>query len=696
MFKESTQNLLDQQGREAYEMIDQDSRSRHHDGEGSFQTAHRDEESQRDVGEDSLGAAHREEQSQRQDGGESRESIHLDDGHQPDLETISARLLPLFALILPTAAVIALWTDRDYIHFGELVDFVQEERPTVQLVVQIVSRVLAMLQMTAVCSILNFAVRVRLGSQGGSINLQALGFWSSLNVLRINFSLSAFYVLGTAGFLAVSLLPGALWAGTLSPVLGTMLDEREIRTPAFTGRSTGIWNSQYVWKGGPSGSIWDIDDHCRRINDYRGFIPSCPVPDLQSLLLSSGGSATPVDGSVRIHSKLDNPFWQYRGRSYGVGSSMGLNSTLFFANEDTYKYTEMGYNVTVSCMKNSSSNFGLQFDTTSGSLYKYDALGQLPNMYSAKPNGDDYEESAYAFSLYNNTDMATWTAYNSNSTLRNMIGVATTYGRYQNLNQTQCEVHFVPAEFVIAVNQTEGSISVESRNSDAVRDIDPTGQLQFVIMNSVNFLARMSTSLYVSVLGDCLNRNFQAKMSNAKQKKSSLTDEEVEEAATSSAADTFTAIIDDILVAYGASQLVNAGDYTTTFAYVSSPAVQIGKWPYVYLIAAFHFGIVSLWLIEAVRTRGWARLPKFDHLDVGSVIVASSAGGHQLAQTVQKHHRAKKSRWAGDKSDRIVAQTEIRLKRQKLGTSLNPSDGHNASRGEGDDDDMIAIVRKSP
>lgn len=572
-----------------------------------------------------------------------------------------------------------------------LVD-IQRERATVQLVVQIVSRVLAMLQMVALCSISNFAVRLWLGFQGGSVNLQKLGFWSSLNILRVDFSLSSFYMLGTAGFLAISLLPGAFvgwctlacsgnkntWSRNLdSGLLRSVQGDMEFPV-CVEGRSE---RHNMEHRG----------YNCQRINDGRGFIPSCPVPDLQGLLLYSGSSATPVDGSVRNHSKLDDPIWQYRGRSYGVGSSVGLNSTHLDANNaNTYHYTETGYNVTVSCMKNSSSNFGIKLGTTLGNLSVYYARGSLPNMYSAKLNGEDYGEIVPTFSLYDNyTNMAIWTAHKTHSISRTMIGVATGVHRYEKLNQTQCEVHFTPAKFEIAVNKTERSISVKPQYSVAVKDIDPTGQLQFVIMNSVNFLARMSPSLYVSVLGDSLERNFNAK----KQQDRYLTDEE---AVISSVVDTFTAIIDDILVAFGASQLLNVLDNITTVAQTHTPAVQIGKPIYIYLIAAFHFVIVSLWLVEAVRTRGWAQLSKLDHSDIKSVIVASSAGGHQLAQTVQTRHGNNDSRWAGDKSDPIVAETEIQLKWHKPGTSSSdPRDKHNDSRGEESEDDMIAIVRKS-
>lgn len=667
MFTTSQQSLLNHHGREFHEMTPQTSRFQPEDSEEVLETADRDDE------------------SQHGDSGEAPQTIHRDDEPQHDSETLLARFLPLLALLPPTAAVIALLVTKNQTYPGELLVYIRDERASAQLVVQIISRLLAMLQMLALCMMLNFAVRLWLGSPG-SATLQKLGFWSALSTLRLDSSLSSFYLSATVGFLTVSLLPGALWAGALSPIYTKIIIETEIWTPAYTNRTTKIWNSQYPWNN--ESKISDDPDNCIRIND-KVFISSCPVPDLQGPILYSGSSATPVDDSVRTHLKLDNPIWQYRGRSYGVGSWVGLSNSTNSAlrsPDKYYEYTETGYNVSVLCMKNTSSNFRLIYQSTPAGFSFYRAQGWLPNMYSAKPNGEDYEERFPVFSFHTNkqTNLATWTAHYTNSS--NMIGVATGADRYTELNQTQCEVLFRPAKFLVAVNETESSISVEPQNSSA-KDIEPTGQLQFVIMNSINFLARMNPSLYVSVLGDCLERNYCAKR---KQSPNST----IEEAVTSSVAEAFTAMIDDILVAYGASQLLNAFDSITTPATNHVSAIRIGQPIYIYLIAALHFSIVSLWLFETVRTRGWDHLSKFDHLDIKSVIVASSAGGHQLGQTIRKNHQDRGSRWVGDKSDPIVAEMEIQLNRQPPET-LDQTHEDNADGGKQKGQDMMAIVQKT-
>lgn len=365
--------------------------------------------------------------------------------------------------------------------------------------------------------------------------------------------------------------------------------------------STKIWDSQFQWYRYEDGhqTIWNIQDDCVRDNGLRGFIPSCPVPDLQSLRLFTGSSATPSDGNTRKHSKLDNPAWQYIDHSYGVGSSVGLADDSFSLRQvGAYNYTETGYEVNVQCIKNSSSRFSIQHASPGpGWLQIYNAHGWLPNMFANedfKVELNDvygYNKSYPSFLLYDDyRDMAAWTAHTSDS--GNMIGVTTSKkGRYTELNQTQCDVHVAPASFKVSAKYTERSIKAK-QSGQAPYDPDPTGRLQWVVMNSINLLARMSPSLYVSVLGDALEPSVNAMTSRNP-------DFSEEEATTSGIAEAFSAMIDDILVAYGASQLVHAKDSTSMAATTHSATVQIGKSAtYLYLATTVHAIVVFIWFLR--------------------------------------------------------------------------------------------------
>lgn len=100
-----------------------------------------------------------------------------------------------------------------------------------------------------------------------------------------------------------------------------------------------------------------FDWECWQTTQANGTFTSCPGKYQSGALLASASSATTVDGSPRNHSKIsDTTAYQYTGRSYGVGSIVGLSvdvpeiSTLY-----GYNYTELGYLTTVGCAYNNFS-----------------------------------------------------------------------------------------------------------------------------------------------------------------------------------------------------------------------------------------------------------------------------------------------------------------------------------------------------
>ena len=599
------------------------------------------------------------------------ESEPLPRRYQVAMESKRVRLLPALELFLPTATICTLLWIGDWEYTGMFYSFVKSNQTTMQIMVQVISHILAMLQVSSMCAVLNLSTRYR--SLHRSTSLQDLCLWIALSTARVDLNLPTPHLLIASAFVAATLLPGALWAGALSPMfvlksqgLGDQL------LPAFTDHSKANWDTQFEQRG-PGHNIWNINDKCSVFNDVRGLVPSCPVPTLQGLLLLSASSSTTWDGGPRNHSKLDNPSWEYIGRSFGVGSSVGQSED-HIADDRVlyYNYTESGYSANVTCIKNSTSDFhfrlkeyaaqnisvseyqktrypGLQFNDSfpniSLSVATYYVEGYLPNSIIGTP--ELYPSISWHEKYENITAWAS--VVNDN---RNMIAVAAGTNLYQELNQTQCEVFFRPTVFAIAVNRLQQSIVVEAQPSVEAEDIEPTGHLRANVMHSINLLSRMSPSLYVSVLGETLSRNVE----RMQKQRPHLN---LTEAVTSAVAESFTAIIDDILVAYGASQISNAQD--TTFSAVRGivEAVQIGQPFYRYLVFVQNFLIILIVGFEAIRTRGWRVLTRFNYLDLKSVIIASSAGGGGIAKAVWDQHRSQGTQWVGDPTDPIACAMRV-------------------------------------
>ncbi|KAK4891356.1 hypothetical protein LTR27_010010 [Elasticomyces elasticus] len=171
-------------------------------------------------------------------------------------------------------------------------------------------------------------------------------------------------------------------------------------------------------------------------------------------------------------------------------------------------------------------------------------------------------------------------------------------------DRTQCAVAFLPTMFTISANMSsrETTVSPTTRpevNDTRLPDIDITANA----MRSLNLLSRVSSS---SALNDALNRNLWNTVSDVGH--TLITERDL----LSSVEDALAAVLDDILGAYGAAQVVLAHDT------VETDVTAVGM-----MVAGV------LW------TGFWAGMSGFDGFDGVEVMVAASAGGTGIAEGVQ-------------------------------------------------------------
>lgn len=86
-------------------------------------------------------------------------------------------------------------------------------------------------------------------------------------------------------------------------------------------------------------------------------------------------------------------------------------------------------------------------------------------------------------------------------------------------------------------------------------------------------------------------------------------------------------MIDDMLISFSGAQLMISpdGNYSTPVN-ATITALAIGEEKYIYAITALNFLLVLVFIAEAIRTRGWKHLRKFDYNNISSLIVASANG----------------------------------------------------------------------
>ena len=578
---------------------------------------------------------------------------------------LRTRAKPIYGILFTSIISVMLISMRGWKSLGAFRQFIQDNRSISSAVVQLISSALGMAQLYTATTLINVGTRVYLTA--ASIPLGKLKFWTVLLARQIDFALPWKKVFITALFFVIAQAPAALWAGALTPVFMASTEPAgSLQIPTFTSTTENIWNNQFQLRGP---EVWNNETNCTTSRNEQGFAASCPVPDMQGLLLNSATSASTLTGGPRNHSKNDNTQWTYRGRSFGVGSSQGVLSPagLPLASQlQTYQYTE-GYMSSVSCDQNTSSAYGnFPFEYAfENRVLVWAIAGYLPN--SVPGNSESYP--VFTWSTEGEEFLA-WSAVVNEG--KNMIAITTTE-KFKSFNQTQCVVTFLPTNFNVVVDlSTQVIVVTPSNSSGTARDIEPTGHLTANTMYSINLLSRMSTSLYVSVLGESLNYNVETL--TGQDGNTTISSEIINTVVESC----FEAVIDDILVAFGIAQLILANSSTSVPVNGVYTAVRIGQDTFIYATLGINILLALIALIEAVRTRLWHRLPTFDYTNVVSVVIAASAG-YGLVANEARHREGRMHDLGNSKRESTKAVDGIVVQLKSQG-------------GDGTESGQIAIV----
>lgn len=96
------------------------------------------------------------------------------------------------------------------------------------------------------------------------------------------------------------------------------------------------------------------------MHDQNGIFSYSPNYDLVGLILTQAAPASNIGNASQPVRKLDNTRYSYAGRSYGVGSSVGLVDKNFVQNTTKgYTYNEIGYLTQVQCIVDSTSDWAI-------------------------------------------------------------------------------------------------------------------------------------------------------------------------------------------------------------------------------------------------------------------------------------------------------------------------------------------------
>ncbi|KAI9717775.1 MAG: hypothetical protein M1812_004504 [Candelaria pacifica] len=554
-----------------------------------------------------------------------------------------------------TTLVTSLLLGFDRSHWsnaGSFYEAVTNNRATTQLFVQIISNCLGALQIRIICSLFNFYTRLRLSQRPVALDL--LKFWNSVSGIRLDWSLPTRTFIPLVAFLLVSLVPGAIWAGALTPVpiptstpttlYGFHHSSPDISVPRYGMKSNYLWGPLDFLEGGLA------------VRNEKGTFTYAPNYELQGTILNQAASASSSNESTPRHAKIDNSQYVYEGRSFGVGSSVGLvDSFISKPNAIGYSYNEIGYQAQVHCIKNDTIDWAIS------DVKVNPQDGSLPNIYLVSgtlSNGAGNRYAACGFENSKKIVALVGQAMNG----KNIFAIAAG-SDYKELNQTQCTVDFKPTNFSIKVNTTARVIAVTPLASKrSVVDMDGSGNMTAITMRMpTSFSQQNACNLYTSIIGNTFNYNIKNVVSAHGTNSHDPMYHDVLGQVLMGVEDSLTSMLDNVLLAYSSAQLMIANDTIASPTTIITQAVRIGAPAYIYIIAAINFAILLLYLIELARTRGWKGLQRFDYTDIKSVIVGTSMGGSSVANATRQAHDLKQSRWDGSSGDRVVGKIAVHL-----------------------------------
>ncbi|KAJ5959229.1 uncharacterized protein N7479_006379 [Penicillium vulpinum] len=547
---------------------------------------------------------------------DSPKTIEDHDEQPPPSNSWIEHLLFVLLIIPLTLSILLVYSDASSWHLPDnLYVFVNKNRASVQTAVQIFGAILAAIEVFALCRLINLTTRIRFTQSPVSLNV--LGFWSALSTPTNNFGLPFWMIAITVLFGNLSAVISALWTGALTPADAVGIQHASLLIPD--------WSNLSLIKEYPG----QIDKTGLTVRETKGYFTYSVGLGLLGSLLSSVNSASPINGEVRDHPKLDNTRYNYHGRSYGVGASVGLSdeNLLAIPHANNYTFNEIGLDASVDCIYNTSSLFVIQLlpQTT-----LHAAEGLLPDSNLSAPEYSVYigrgDDAIVALGV-----SADPTAYTAK---RYMAIAAGNY--YKNLNKVQCAVTFNPALFNVSVDIQARNISVSRTNGselsvEPVHNIDPHNNITHVVMRQLELMANDLTSYYRSTLGDAFNASisdYRTSVAGGNLSETQIVMKGMENAVTS--------LVDDILVAYASAQLVVSEFTKSTPVVVKVSAMRVGSQGYV-ITSAVITGMIAILVIgEGCRMRWWKDLPSFDYQDNRALIVGASRGGKSVAEYAEK------------------------------------------------------------
>ncbi|RDW59537.1 hypothetical protein BP6252_12624 [Coleophoma cylindrospora] len=572
------------------------------------------------------------------------------------LEPTKKKVLLFIPCIFTTIVNLLLVTTivNDWTIQGTYYDRINRDRASVQILVHILAGLLGLAQVSTLRNLVNYYARDMLFQH--KLTLDELGFYNALTTSQINWALPKlrlFVLLITA---AVALGPSALWTGALTPINVIAVNKEHVSlfVPTYSNHTADYW--QQGW----------FNANVPPKHTNLGMFTYAPQRERYNFFINDGSTASSLDGRPQVFKKGDNSNFTYHGRSYGMGSSVGLVDKGLTIHQHiiAYSYFETGYQSNFTCTRNisSASTFLPRFfylDTNAPMVYLFRSASPIDSTIDSGYFVADLStgQNITAAKTFSTNDTAGWLA---NSTKPLVYLDIQGLGAYEDLKGIQCMGQFIPTKFSVDVDVVNQTITVTPNTAQGVVNIDESGAIAGAAGDSLAALSLISTNSFTSVLGNMFHDN----IFNVKQQGTNETDETL---LLRGIGESVQAISDQYFFSLSSAQLMIANDTRSEPVIASIRAIRVGKDSLIYAVTTLNCLVVLILIFQAVWTKLWYGLLKFNFADVKNVIVGTSQGGGQIAQIVEDEYKIQGSIWSGEASDRVAGNIPVHIV-QKAGT----------------------------
>lgn len=412
-------------------------------------------------------------------------------------------------------------------------------------------------------------------------------------------------------------VPGAVWAGAISPRISTTTIHRRIQIPSFASY--------------PGYANWTSTQNAN------GTFSNDPS-DVVGLLLYSAQRASNQDapsGNISAHAKLDNTGYTFYGRNYGAGSLVGLSTIPDTLVPLYYTYEETGIVASTSCQRNTTSNFEIVYNTSSYGLSRWPCTTGYT--HGTFPSGDSVPSIWLFGALFQDLFAVEQIWYPDSRHAEMVITSGAAYDgdtAFPMYKQMQCEATFTAHTIKVEVNTTSRTIATE------VQDEVPWPIYADGLMAQATFAL---TDLTYTDNGFGGSRVAQSMMSNTRTlynnkygvfPGTNVSDDILAE----SLADFVTDVFENMLTFIGACRKECADPTTqSTTVEVTVPSVVFGNAGFIYAVFIMSVSTSILCAYFIAVKRAWNHIAELDFTDISDVALNASKCGTALSDLYKRN-----------------------------------------------------------